>query len=128
VMVKHVDHARTLKKYIERMKQMDDDVFRVFEDAMIGTFELYSTRTTVDEGDHLDCFATALLREVHRRDIACLGVTSERKHRGEYICNNFGEGRDRSNTAVVYCGKHSYFSGHKRSVFAPVKSDYVFLQ
>ena len=125
-MAKEVDRARTLEKYIDRISRMDDEAFRVFDNAMIGTFELYSTRHNVEAGDHMDCFATALLREVRRRGINCLGVTSERKHRGEYICNNFGDGRDRSNTRVVYCGKFSYFSGHERSAFAPVKNDYVY--
>ena len=52
-MAKEVDRARTLEKYIDRISRMDDEAFRVFDNAMIGTFELYSTRHNVEAGDHM---------------------------------------------------------------------------
>ena len=59
-MAKEVDRARTLEKYIDRISRMDDEAFRVFDNAMIGTFELYSTRHNVEAGDHMDRFCNRL--------------------------------------------------------------------
>ena len=116
----------TLQNYKERLQTFPDSDFSDLHDAYLSSFEVYSTWDRIEEGSMLDCFVATLHRETVRRGFLPLGITSERKHSGEYICNTFGDGRDRTNTNVVYCGKFSYFSGHAKSKFAPIQQDNVY--
>ncbi len=125
---RNVDIPSSLFKYTERLKTMGANLFNDLSGSLLGTFEIYSTHFDIPEGDRMDCFAAALMREARKRGVNIIGVTSERKRLGEYICYDFGEGRNRSNTHVVYVGKFSYFSGHERSVWAPTREDFVFIQ
>ena len=120
-----MDRTASHANYERRMRALEDE-FGVFEGAWMTTVELYSTVDNIEEGSEMDCFAGVLLRLVRSKGIACKGITSERKLRGEYICQNL-LGEQRENERLVYIGKYSYFSGHHaRSIFSPIAADNVY--
>lgn len=121
-----IDKGQSFSNYRKRMEEMAGS-FSDFEGAYLSTFEVYSTVDEIDEGSELDCFAGVLLRLVRQHGVHVKGVTSERKHRGEYICSTLLNGETREDASIIYVGKYSYFSNHERSQWAPNASDYVYL-
>ncbi len=101
--------------------------FHVFEGAYLSTFELYSTVSDIEEGSQMDCFAGVLLRLVREHGVQCLGVTSERKKNGIYVCSALLNGESREEANLVYVGKYSYFSGNQRSIYSPLAIDNAYL-
>lgn len=123
-----INISLTLQQYKNRLqRELSDEDFSQLDNAILSSFDVYSTWTDIlPEGHMLDCYVAVVHREAIRRGFRPIGITSERKTRGMFICNDFGNGRTRENTKVVYCGKFSYFSGHDKSIFAPIKEDYIY--
>lgn len=121
-----LDKEATYENYRRRMEELQD-TFDVFEGAYMSTFELYSTVSDIDEGSQMDCFAGVLLRLVREHGVQCLGVTSERKKNGQYMCTTLLNGESREEANLVYIGKYSYFSGNQRSIYSPLAIDNAYL-
>ena len=124
---KKVNWPETLDRYKQRLLTFSEDVWEVFDNSYIGSFEIYSTVESIEEGSHMDCFAGVILRLAREKGYNVLGVTSERKSNGTYICSTLLNDMPREEANIVYVGKYSYFSNHAKSIFAPVSTDYVYV-
>lgn len=110
----------------EEIRQKGVDLMLApLHEKVLGTFEVYSFIADVAPGDPMDCCAGVLLRLAREHGYEPIGIASERKNRGVYAVQLFGD-RTRADTEVVYVGKHSYFSGHKSNVWSPKVKDYVY--
>ena len=124
---KQLDIRATRERYAARIAALPRETFTPLSGAWLSTFEVYSTATEVDEGSPLDCFGAVVLRHARSMGIDVKGITSERKSKGQYICQTL-DGRERDQERTVYCGKYSYFSGHEKSPFSPTKDDNVYVE
>tara|TARA_Y100000748_G_scaffold302930_2_gene306624 strand:- start:1106 stop:1501 length:396 start_codon:yes stop_codon:yes gene_type:complete len=122
---KKVMIGESIQRYAQRVSALPLSKYEELRGAYLSTFEVYSTATSVAEGSALDCFAATLMRVAREKGIGVLGITSERKTRGEYIVSEI-DGKPRSEVCCVYVGKYNYFSGNAKSYFAPVSKDYVY--
>ena len=124
--VRKVNWPETRAKYKKRLNSFPDNHWEMLNNAYLGTFEVYSTVENIAENDHMDCFAGVILRLAREKGYSPIGVTSERKSNGVYICSNLLNDELREDCKVVYVGKYSYFSQHPKSIWAPISQDYVY--
>lgn len=124
--VRKVNWPETRAKYKQRLNSFPESEWQMLNGAYLGTFEVYSTVENIEEDDHMDCFAGVVLRLAREKGYSPLGVTSERKSNGEYICSSLLNDALREDCQVVYVGKYSYFSQHAKSIWSPISRDYVY--
>lgn len=124
---KKVNWQATLARYRDRLLLFPEEVWKELDNSYIGSFEIYSTVEFIEEGSHMDCFAGVILRLAREKGYNVLGVTSERKSNGEYICSTLLNETPREEANIVYVGKYSYFSNHAKSMFAAMSTDYVYV-
>ena len=116
-----IDVDATLAKYALRIRLLEDGVFQELEDAWVSTFHVYSSLSWPWSfvPPRMRCNATVLVEEAARRGVHVLGITSERKTKGSYICDKLPMQCDeeevevlRSEARTVYVGQYSYFTGN----------------
>ncbi len=122
---RNVNWSSTRENYRRRIDNFSPELWASLNGAYLGTFEIYSTVTDIQQDSHLDCFAGVILRSAREKGFSPLGVTSERKSNGIYICLKLN-GVEREACRIVYIGKYSYFSQHEKSPWSPVSGDYVY--
>ena len=94
-----------LMAYKERMLKFDKRVFAEFEGAYISTYNTYNTTQQVYSLDDPLCnYANVLYGVCLENGVKCKGVTSERRHHGEYICDLLN-GESRDTQKIIYVGK-----------------------
>ena len=113
-----LDKVATLARYRARIKLLPDDVFIPLQDTYLSTFDIYSTINMSTDGTlpigrgMEDCTGFIIAQEAYRRGVHVHGITSARKHRGQYICSVMPSGEPRASVDVVYVGNYLYFTGH----------------
>ena len=122
---------KTLTTYMRRVRGLPRTCFNNLEGCWLSTFDIYST-IYADDLSSISMFIFVNVPAIHlmlyckQLGVRVLGVTSERKQNGRYICQE----RANSQNKVVFVGKYSYFSGSElakqTSEFALKKSDYVY--
>jgi hypothetical protein len=122
---RNVNWSATREKYKQRIEIFPPELWAALNGAYLGTFEIYSTIADIQPDSHLDCFAGVILRSAREKGYTPLGVTSERKHDGVFICSKLND-VEREACRIVYVGKYSYFSQHEKSPWSPVSGDYVY--
>lgn len=130
-----LDMVKTLEAYKERLQSLPDECFDELNNAYISCFDVYSTLEWPTEfvPPRMRCNATVLAEEAYGRGVSVLGVTSQRKKKGEFICNMLrpGVGCDvvpRDQVRVIYVGQYSYFTSNKKhAIFSLQRSDKVLM-
>ena len=124
-----LDKPATLDKYVRRIKSLPDESFEEIKDAWLSTFDVYgSLECPFDDyvPPRMVCNATHLAMEARSRGVNVLGVTSQRKKRGAFICDPLPGDVARSDARVVYVGQFSYFTSNKaHPVFSILRCDRV---
>lgn len=126
-----IDREATLQMYMKRIKNLPRTAFDELENRWLSTFDIFSSIYKCDLSS-VSLFIFQNVSAVHlmsyctQLGVNVCGVTSERKHNGQYICR---ERADPEND-VVFVGKFSYFSGSdlakQTSEFALKRSDFVY--
>ena len=119
-----INRQRTIEKYMDRMRSKPRAFFEPLEGAYLSTYSIYSTIHDLEISRFIffNCFAVHLMSFARALGINVLGVTSERKIDGEYIC----EVRKNPDNKIVYVGKYSFFSNAPASPWAPSRTDVVY--
>ncbi len=120
-----LDRATTLARYAARVRELPEHTFAALENAYLSTFDIYNTVTpeVALSGALPDCSAFHLLRVARERGVNVLGVTSERRSRGEFMCRELLDGKPRHESRVVYTGPYNYFTQHAHSVWSVQPAD-----
>ena len=119
-----INRQRTIEKYMDRMRSKPRAFFEPLDGAYLSTYSIYSTIHDLEISRFIffNCFAVHLMSYARALGINVLGVTSERKSDGEYIC----EARRNAENKIVYVGKYSFFSNAPASPWAPSRTDVVY--
>jgi hypothetical protein len=109
---------------MDRMRAQPRAFFLPLEGAYLSTYSIYSTIRDLQISRFIffNCFAVHLMSYARALGINVLGVTSERKIDGEFICS----ARRNPDNKIVYVGKYSFFSSAPASPWAPSRTDVVY--
>jgi hypothetical protein len=115
---RELDIPETLRRLEERVRTtLANNIHKDLDGAYLSTFESYST---VESSDVVppsmeDVAAIRIMLLARELGVNVLGVTSERKRGGQYVCSSLGRAGSegpRESFRVVYVGTYSYFTGH----------------
>lgn len=119
------DVVKTLTAYEKRIELSLVEDLQELDGAFLSTFDCYSTIThDVPNTHHLCNHAVVLMRLARRHKVNVLGVTSERRQKGQY-CVDLPSPYSRERTPVIYVGKHNYFTNHRSSKWRLLPADRV---
>lgn len=129
--MQEVNLCKSLDKYKQRLlTEFTREQFVVFNQKFIGTYDVYSTFLTESvltdsfdfEGPTKSSAFVLLDVLVNQHNINCLGITSMRKKRGQFIATL---PHPYTENDIVYLGKHNYFTQLHSSEFRMKAKDIV---
>ena len=123
------DKKATIQQYLKRMQKCLDknpDFLKALDDRYLTSYDVYTTTTKIRLVDPIK-FETeqpfALMRFAQQNGISILGIISERKKGGNYICSE----REKYSDKCVYIGRYNYFGKQlETSPFAILSCDSVY--
>lgn len=121
-----LDVPASLAAYERRMRAMPLEELRELDNCFLSTFDCYCNILEDVPNDRAICnSAVVLMRVARAAGVNVLGVTSERKARGDF-CVRLPPPHARGITPVVYVSKYNYFTNNDSSKWRMLPKDRVF--